>query len=67
METDNFGYTIGDILSQCTAKTGQWHSVAFFSRKMILEEIRYKTQDLELLAIAEVFKTWRHYLEDCLF
>ena len=32
---------------------------------MILAETQYKTQDGELLAIVEAFKTWRHYLEDC--
>ncbi len=32
---------------------------------MILVETRYETHDGELLAILEVFKTWRHYLEGC--
>ena len=32
---------------------------------MILAETRYKTYDSELLAIAEAFKTWCHYLEIC--
>ncbi len=44
---------------------GQWHPKAFFSRKMIPAETRYKTYDQELLAIVEAFKTWRHYLEGC--
>ena len=30
---------------------------------MIPAKTRYKTHDGELLAIIEVFKTWRHYLE----
>ncbi len=30
---------------------------------MIPAETRYKTHDKELLAIFEVFKTWRYYLE----
>ena len=47
------------------ADLGQWHPVAFFSRKMIPAETRYETHDGELLAIVEVFKTWRHYLESC--
>jgi hypothetical protein len=37
--------------------------VAFFSRKLTEAEVRYGTPDQELLAIAEAFKTWRHYLE----
>ncbi len=32
---------------------------------MIPAEIWYETDNQELLAIVEVFKTWRHYLEDC--
>ncbi len=47
------------------SKIGQWHPVAFFSRKMISAETRYKTLDQELLAIVEAFKTWRHYLKGC--
>lgn len=30
---------------------------------MIFVETWYKTHNLELLAIIEVFKTWLHYLE----
>ena len=44
---------------------GQWHPVAYFSRKIIPAEIRYKTYDAKLLAIVEAFKTWCHYLKDC--
>ena len=64
IETDASGYAIGGVLSQLTSDDlGRWHPVAFFSRKMILAETRYKTHDGELLAIVEAFKTWRHYLE----
>ncbi len=47
------------------SEIGQWHPVAFFSRKMIPIETRYKTYNQELLTIVETFKTWRHYLEGC--
>ena len=64
IETDASGYAIGGVLSQLTSDdSGQWHPVAFFSRKMIPAETRYETHDGELLAIVEAFKTWRHYLE----
>ena len=43
----------------------QWHSVAFFSRKMIPTETRYETHNGELLAIVEAFKMWHYYLEGC--
>ena len=76
IETDVSGYAIGGVLSQLSSEVrlnkivtktdlGQWHPVAFFSRKMIPAETRYETHDGELLAIVEAFKTWRHYLEGC--
>ena len=76
IEIDALGYAIGGVLSQLASGTsldgvvtktdlGQWHPVAFFSRKMIPAETQYETHDGELLAIVEAFKTWRHYLEGC--
>ena len=76
IETDAYGYTLSDLLSEFAFGTrpdgvvtktdlGQWHPIAFFSRKMIPAETRYETHDGELLAIVEAFKTWRHYLEGC--
>ena len=56
IETDASGYAIGRVLSQLTSE-GQWHPVAFFSRKMIPAETRYETYDSELLAIVEAFVT----------
>ena len=63
IETDVSSYAIGGVLSQMTSETGQWHPVAHYSRKMIPAETCYKTHDTKLLAIVEVFKNWRHYLE----
>ncbi len=66
IEIDVSGYTIGEILRQMTLDDlGQWHPVAFFSRKMIPAKTWYETYDEELLDIVKMFKTWRHYLEDC--
>ena len=76
IETDASGYAIGGVLSQLASGTspdgvvtktdlGQWHPVAFFSRKMIPAETWYETHNGKLLAIVEAFKTWRHYLEGC--
>ena len=66
IETDASGYAISEILSQLTLDDfGQWHSVAFFSCKMIPAETRHETHDGKLLAIVKVFKTCQHYLEDC--
>ena len=65
IETDTSGYAIGGILSQITSETGQWHPVAYYSRKMIPAKTRYETHDAELLAIVEAFKNWHHYLKSC--
>ena len=76
IETDVSGYAISGVLSQWASRTssdgvvtktdlGQWHPIAFFSRKMILAKTRYKTYDDELLAIVKAFKTWRYYLKGC--
>ena len=70
------GYAIGDVPSQLASETrpdrvvtktdlGQWHLVAFFSRKIIFAETWYETHDGELQAIVKAFKTWHHYLKGC--
>ena len=54
--TDASGYTISGIISQLTSESlGQWHPIAFFSRKMIAAKTWYETHDGELLAIVEAF------------
>ncbi len=58
IETNASGHAIGGILCQLTLyDLGQWHPVAFFSRKMIPAETWYEAHDGELLAIVEAFKT----------
>ncbi len=47
------------------SEIGQWHLVAFISRKMISIETNYKTHNQKLLAIIKACKTWNHYLEGC--
>ncbi len=66
IEMDISRYAIGEILGQLTSdNSDQWHLVAYYSRKMIFVKTWYKTHDRKLLAIVEVFKTWRYYLESC--
>ena len=70
IETDALGYTIKKVLSQLTSvyltsHQGQLHLVAYFLRKIIPAETKYKTYNGKLLAIVKAFKTWRHYLEGC--
>jgi hypothetical protein len=63
VETDASAFAAAAILSQLVEETGQWHPVAFWSRKFIPAERNYETHDQELLAIVAAFKHWRHYLE----
>ena len=76
IEIDVSGYAIDGVLCQLTfgtnpnglvtkADLGQWHLIAFFSRKMIPTETWYETHDGELLAIVKAFTTWCHYLDGC--
>ena len=66
---DVLGYAIKGVLSQLTSDhltsdQSQWHLVAYFLKKMILAETRYKSHNSKLLIIVKVFKIWYHYLED---
>ena len=66
IETDASGYAIGDVLSQLTLDNlGLWHLIAYNSQKIILAKTRYKTYNSKLLAIVDIFKTWKHYLKSC--
>ena len=51
-------YVIARIFNQLTLDDlGQWHPVAFFSKKMISAETWYETHNGELLAIVKAFQT----------
>ena len=67
IKTDLSDYAIGRVSSQLNlnfhASSNQWYLIAYFFRKIIPTKTQYKTHNAELLAIIEVFKTWRHYLE----
>jgi len=62
VETNASDYTLAAILSIMT-KDNEIHPVAFHSRTFSAPELNYEVHDKELLAIFEVFKIWRHYLE----
>jgi hypothetical protein len=63
LETDASDFALSAIISQLVESTGQWHPIAFWSRKMTPAEINYEIGEKEMLAIVEACKTWRHYLE----
>lgn len=62
IEPDASDFAMAGVYAQLQ-DDGQWHPVAFWSRKFQGAEERYHTHDKELLAIVESFKHWRHYLE----
>ena len=67
LETDASHFAVGCILSQYfdddDQKYGNWHPIAFYSRKFSGAELNYSTPDKELMAIVIAFEHWRHYLE----
>ena len=62
METNASDYALAAILS-IVNEDNKVHPVAFHSCTFTAAELNYDTHDKELLAIFEVFKIWRHYLE----
>ena len=62
IEPDASGFALSAILTQ-QHEDGQWHPVAYWSRKMLPAESHYQIYDAEMLAIVSAFKQWRHYLE----
>jgi hypothetical protein len=62
LETNASDFALGTVLSQ-PDKDGRLHPVAFHSRKFIVAEINYEIHDKELLAIADSFQEWHHFLE----
>jgi hypothetical protein len=62
LETDASDFVLGSILSQY-GKDGQFHPIAYHSRKFSAAEINYEIHDKELLAIIDAFEEWRHFLE----
>ena len=68
IEIDVFIFAIAKVIFQFVKSfhiesQTQWHSIVFFSRKMIFVEIKYSTHDQKLLVIVKNFKQWRHYLK----
>ncbi|SYW84122.1 uncharacterized protein UHO2_03319 [Ustilago hordei] len=60
LETDASDFAIAGVLKQ--EHEGQWHPVAFYSRKMSSAEKNYEIHDKELLAVVACLTQWRHML-----
>ncbi|UTT92537.1 hypothetical protein NDA17_007488 [Ustilago hordei] len=56
LETDASDFAIAGVLKQ--EHEGQWHPVAFYSRKMSSAEKNYEIHDKELLAVVACLTQW---------
>lgn len=64
IETDASDFGLGAVLSQPN-EHGDWHPIAYESRKFSSEERSYPVQERELLAILHALRTWRYLVEGC--
>ena len=55
--------TINEIFCQSDDQN-HWHSIVYFSRKMISAKCNYEIHDKKFLIIVFAFKQWRHYLKE---
>ena len=61
METDSSDGVSAGVLSQ-QQDDGEWKPVAFFSKVMNPEEMRYEIHDKEMLAVMRGLAKWRPLL-----
>ena len=63
VETDASAFVIGGILTQQFEIDSHlhWLPVAYYSKKLLDTETRYRTGEQELFAIVEAMHHWRHY------
>ena len=62
LKIDASNLALRAIISQ-QGLDGKWHPVAFYSQKLTVPEQNYKIHNKELLAIVDLMKHWRVYLE----
>lgn len=60
VETDASQVEVGGVLTQQV--DGQWHPIAFWSRKLTAEQ-RWQTGHQKLVAIIYALEHWRQFLE----
>jgi transcription antitermination factor NusG len=60
--TDASGYAVGASLQQMDDETKRLRPIAFFSKKLSEQEMRWAVYEQELYAIVLSLEEWRHYL-----
>ena len=63
METDASDLALRACISQ--NQNGNWHPIAYFSRKFSPAEQKYDVHNKELLAIISALQHWRVYMHSC--
>ena len=63
MKIDVLNKTIDEIFCQSDDQD-YWHSIIYFSKKIISTKCNYEIHDKKLLIIIFAFKQWRHYFEE---
>lgn len=61
LHIDSSNFALSRILSQLHGD--HWHPTVLYARKCLLVECNYDIHDCKILAIDELIKHWRHYLE----
>jgi hypothetical protein len=62
IECDATDYATGAVLEQ-QGEDNLWHPTAYISKAMDPAKRNYNIHNKELLAVFQLFKAWRHYLE----
>ena len=65
-ECNTSDFATGTVLLQ-QAKDSKWHLCAYISKSLTPVERSYLIYNKKLLAVIQVFKAWRHYLEDAIY
>jgi len=60
LQTDASDRAIGGVILQNDGKGDR--PVAYYSKALSAAEVKYATQEKEMLALVEAFRKWRHYL-----
>ncbi len=64
LKTNASRFAISRIISQMNETFEQWHSIAYWFRKMTSAERNYDANESEMLTMMKACKQWRHYVEN---
>ena len=65
--TDASGKGVAGVLKQFQSDDNEYHTIGYFSKKLLHYQKNYSATELELLAIVESINYWHHYLSGMKF